>query len=337
MSKSLFDESAIGFVRAAGAAPSIHNTQPWRFTVDDDVLELHGEADRALWVADPEARALYESCGAALFNVRLAIRMTGHDPVVQLLPHPEYPFSVLAIVRAEPARPPDSTERELYHAVRRRRTIRAPFSDQAIPRPVKAGLEQAADAEQASLRMLGKRDARTVLTLAARAGQQLAASPEHQAELRRWVATGSREDGVPNANLPSSPGRSPSPVRDTDFLAAVPRQRQPAAGYEKWPQLAVLSTERDEPEDWLRAGQALQRVLLTATSTGISASFLYQPMELWRDQYPADWPWAENPQMIMRIGYYQPKPAPPRRKPEDVLNHRPAGASHGHGPLVTEG
>jgi hypothetical protein len=187
---------------------------------------------------------------------------------------------------------------------------------------LRTSLKRAADHEHSSLRMLTQRDARTVIGLAAEAGQQLAADAAHQAELMRWVATGSPEDGIPAASLPPPPRRSPPPIRDSDFLAAAaPHLRLASATYEKCPQLAVLTTAHDEPEDWLRAGQALQRVLLSATVHGVSASFLYQPIELWgqNDQDPSGWPWPENPQMIMRLGYYCPGTVPPRRKPEDVL------------------
>ena len=50
--------------------------------------------------------------------------------------------------------------------------------------------------------------------------------------------------------------------------------------FERRPQLMVLSTDCDRPLDWLRAGQALQHALLTATHNGVSASFLTQPLEL---------------------------------------------------------
>jgi hypothetical protein len=98
----------------------------------------------------------------------------------------------------------------------------------------------------------------------------------------------------------------------------VPR---PTVSYERFPQLAVLTTARDEPSDRLRAGQALQRVLLTATVHGVSASFLYQPIELrdMRGGAARPWPWPERPQMVIRFGYGA-KPTPtPRRRLDDVL------------------
>jgi hypothetical protein len=96
--------------------------------------------------------------------------------------------------------------------------------------------------------------------------------------------------------------------------------------YEEFPQLAVLTTAGDEVPDWLRAGQALQRVLLTATSRGLATSFLYQSIELHdmrRESAPA-WPWNENPQMVIRFGYGKDVAATPRRPVNDVLTRTAA-------------
>src|SRR5262252_8165460 len=93
-------------VEAAGAAPSIHNTQPWRFrVVGDDMVEVHGDPDRMLWVADPCGRALHLSCGAALFNLRLAIRAAGAKPLVWPLPDPRGEPTLLASVQLGDGRP----------------------------------------------------------------------------------------------------------------------------------------------------------------------------------------------------------------------------------------
>ncbi|HVB41694.1 MAG TPA: nitroreductase family protein [Streptosporangiaceae bacterium] len=310
-------------VEAASAAPSIHNTQPWRFTVAaDDLLEVRADPDRALWVADPRARALYLSCGAALFNVRAAIRMLGLSPLVWPLPHPRFSPMVIAAVQAEPGRPPSFAEREIYEAIWHRHTNRAPFTAEPVPESVQVALEQAASFEFASLRRLTGREAAQVLDLASQASAELAGDIGHQVELQSWIATGSRDDGIPAEALAATPSQEPAPVRSRDLAAAVPSVWRPTESYEQAPQLAVLTTARDEPTDWLRAGQALQRVLLTATVRGLSASFLYQPIEL-RDMHGAaapQWPWQENPQMVIRLGYGPPTAtSTPRRRLDDVL------------------
>ncbi len=313
-------------VESAAAAPSIHNTQPWQFAVAaDDLLEIRADPDRALWVGDPRGRALYLSCGAALLNVRTAIRMTGFNPLVWPLPQPEFAPTVIAAIQAGPGRPPTLGERELYQAIWQRHTDRGPFTAELITQSQRAALEQAASREHATLRMLTKPDAVTVLRLAAEASAELADDVDHRIELQRWIAAGNRDDGIPADALPSAPSQAPGPVRG-DLAAASPAVSRPTATYEESPQLAVLTTAGDEAPDWLRAGQALQRVLLTATSCGLSASFLYQSIELRdmrRESAPA-WPWNENPQMVIRLGYGKEIAATPRRTVDDVLTRTAA-------------
>jgi nitroreductase len=308
-------------VESAGAAPSMHNTQPWEFVVvADDLLEVRANPDRALWVGDPNARALYMSCGAALFNIRTAIRMTGFNPLVWPLPHPEFPPTVIAAVQAEPGRPPTFAEREMYEAIWHRHTNRGPFTEEPVSTSVRDALADAAKLEFATLRMLSVAEADTVLDLAKSASAELAADIRHRIELQQWIATGSRDDGIPAGALPAQPRHEPAPVRG-DMTSAVPTVTPASADYELLPQLGVLTTAGDEPSDWLRAGQALQRVLLTATAHGVSASFLYQSIEL-RDMHgdsaPA-WPWPENPQMVIRFGFGEHAAATPRRPVDDVL------------------
>jgi hypothetical protein len=69
-------------------APSVHNTQPWRFTSDGQQISLYADADHGLPVADPDGREMMISSGAALFNVRLALRTLGYVPETRVLPDP---------------------------------------------------------------------------------------------------------------------------------------------------------------------------------------------------------------------------------------------------------
>jgi nitroreductase len=305
---------------AAAAAPSIHNTQPWRFQVaGDDLIEVHSDPNRVLWVADPRGRALHLSCGAALFNLRLAIRTAGAKPLVWPLPDPAREPTLIASVQLAEGRPADSAERELYESIWQRHTSRAPFSGRRLPPAVRDALEQAACAEFAALRLLPDRDAALVARLAAAAGEELAEDFDHRVELGRWIGT-EGDDGVPPAALGAEPDGVPAPVRDLRYVS--PMTPRPSGRYERLPDLAVLSTARDEPADWLRAGQSLQRVLLTATANGAVASFLYQPMEL-HDMRQAEngwWPWPECPQIIIRFGFGPPGPQTPRRSVEDILD-----------------
>ena len=112
-------------------------------------------------------------------------------------------------------------------------------------------------------------------------------------ELAQWTGASETGYGIPVADLGPRPAKGRSPVRDFRLGEPGPGEAEAEAGeiivgsggvprarFERHPQLMMLFTDRDEPTDWLRAGQALQRALLAATSMGVSASFLTQPLEL---------------------------------------------------------
>ena len=306
-------------IEAAAAAPSIHNTQPWRFRVTDELIEVHADPDRMLWVADPRGRALHLSCGAALFNLRLAIRMLGAKPLVWPLPDAETKPTLLASVELAPGRPPTSDERAMFDTIHQRHTSRAPFAEVPIPASVRFRLEQEAAYEFAVLRMLNAGDASAVLDLAAAAEHELAADFSHQVELSQWIETGG-DDGIPGEALGYRSVSGPAPVRD--FGQASAALVRPSGRYERQPRLAVLATSRDQPGDWLRAGQALERVLLASAEVGLATSLLYQQVELHDVARRGGkwWPWPEWPQIIIRLGYGPAGKASPRRGVDDVID-----------------
>ncbi|WP_373291463.1 Acg family FMN-binding oxidoreductase [Nonomuraea cavernae] len=283
---------------AAGHAPSVLNTQPWRFdVVRHEIVELFADPDRRLRVSDPRGRSLHVSCGAALFNLRLAVRAAGQRPVVWLLPSPDEEPDLLAAVRMTDARPSSGEQRELYDLIWERRTNREPYYSRPVPSSVIAELRIAASREGANLLPLDRRGAADIMDYAAIAEEELSGDHDYQAELAAWTMPGARYDGVPAYVHGPRPTGEPAPVRDFG-------RHTTKARFEERPQLAVLTTPGDRPIDWLRAGQALQRLLLVATRYGLSASFLNQPLDL-RDMRQRRDPHHRrgHPQMIIRLGY----------------------------------
>jgi nitroreductase len=310
-------------VRAAVAAPSMHNTQPWRFRIQDagGAIELHADPARMLPLGDPDGRAAHIACGAALLNVRVAAAVSGLRLDIRLLPDPGRPL-LLAEMRLAGRHHPTRWERELHAAIWRRQTNREPFSNRPVPPGIRAELAEAACLEGATLAFLDRDEAGRVLGLAAESERDLLADPAYRAELARWAGGQRDRDGIPGSALgPRSPsGRNP--VRDFN-----PERRQAPTRYawfEEHPQLAVLSAGPGGPMAWLAAGQALQRVWLTATCRGISVCPLTQPLEtaeawLVRDPRSA----AGSPQMILRIGYGLPLPPGAPRLPVAEVVDRP--------------
>jgi hypothetical protein len=157
-----------------------------------------------------------------------------------------------------------------------------------------------------------------VLCLVRDAERAWLADPAYRDELARWAGGPRDKEGIPDTALgPRSPD-CPAPVREF-----VPGRPSPAgyAWFEEDPQLVVLSTRTGGKAGWLLAGQALQRVLLTATMRGIAASPLTQPLETgeaWLVRDPRSG--HEEPQMILRLGYGLPVTPAPRRPVTDVLD-----------------
>jgi nitroreductase len=313
LSRRLVEE----LLAAATAAPSMHNTQPWRFRVSQDAIELRADPERMLRVADPAGRAVHIACGAALFNLRLAAAIAGREPVITLLPDPGQPL-LLATVRLAGPHRAGPAERELHAAITLRHTNRGPFRSRPVPPGVLAELGDAARVEGGILHVLDHDETARVLYLVRDAERAWLADPAYRAELARWAGGPRDREGIPDSALgPRSPDH-PAPVREF-----VPGRPSPAgyAWFEEDPQLAVLSTPSGGKAGWLLAGQALQRVLLTATARGIAVSPLTQPLETheaWLVRDPRSG--HEEPQMILRLGYGLPVSPAPRRPVTDVLD-----------------
>ncbi|MEU5439898.1 Acg family FMN-binding oxidoreductase [Streptomyces griseofuscus] len=313
-------------VADAAAAPSLHNAQPWtfRYLRDIGVLRLYADLERTLPRTDPDNRGLHIGCGAALLNLRVAAAAAGLSPLVRLLPDPAYP-EFLAEVHLCGTGPPDGALAQLGPAIRRRHSSRLPFRDEEIPGEVRDGLSQAADGEGAQLLFTGAWHVQSILELVRDAEDREALAPDVCEETTRWTHTelphaAGVADGIPGEAFGPRQRGTSAPVRD--FAVGRPMPGRGWAPFEKNPNIALLGTARDEPVDWLVAGQALERVLLRATADGLVASVTSQPLE---------WPeirWAvrdpvssmAHVQMVIRLGYGPEGPASPRRPVADLLD-----------------
>jgi nitroreductase len=304
-------------LRAGAAAPSSHNSQPWRLRWHEGAVEVHGDPERVLTAADPDARELRLACGAALANVRLTVRTQGRRAHTQVLPDPHDPW-FLGRVRPGAPYPPIAGEAELAAAVGRRHTDRHPFSDRPLSAALRDQLGRAAGREGCRLIIVDGPDLRRRLReLAAEAHRRQQADPAFVAEWERWIGADRDGDGLPRSHARRAP-RPDGAWRLRDHAGAVPPEDRAADAeepFEEEPTIAVLGSYDDTRSAHVRAGQAMQQVLLTATVRGLSASFVAPPLEVasTRRRVRALLGGVLWPQVVLRLGQGRPVHPTPRR------------------------
>ncbi|MEE3922437.1 nitroreductase [Micromonospora sp. BRA006-A] len=258
-------------------APSVFNTQPWRWRVTGDALELRADADRQLAHTDPDGRLLILSRGAALHHARVSLTAVGWAVTVERLPDPADP-SLLARVRTTGPADLDVPAGRLVDAIPRRRT------DRRACGPAGAG----GGAGPAR----GRRGGRGRAPARGPAGPDADARRLHRSRRRR----GAGRPRVPGGAAPLDPPPGGQRRRGArrHRRAAVPRRvplrdygpRRAAglsagADFDRGAAYLILFGESDEPAAWLRGGEALSALLLTATAEGWPAR---------RSATPWSWP-----------------------------------------------
>ena len=266
-------------------APSCLNTQPWFFRLTGAVLELFADRSRRLPVADPDGRALVIACGAALFNLRCALRYFGLQPNVTLLPslNDGDPLSgsevPLARIEVSGESACTAADRVLFQAIRRRRTYLGAFDPAPISQNLIDAMQEQARHEGAWLGILedaeGKAD---VSRIVAEADRFHLTQRKCRVELAKWARHGARlMPPMPAGVLQLGPhGEFALPYGA--FLDSALSGHDETDLVESTPLIGVLGADGDTPLDWLRSGQALQRTVLWARAAGVWASFLNQPI-----------------------------------------------------------
>jgi hypothetical protein len=324
VSKAELLAKAVAF---AVLAPSSHNTQPWSFNLRWDGLEIVLDRSRVLPVADPAGREMIMSCGAALQNIRIALRHWGFAAKVEILPHASSP-DVLARVEVGGPRVPSRLNELLFAAIPERHTTRAPYLPAPVSPRLIAALRSAAALEGAWLQQTTDTGLRSaVADLIAEGDRRQWVDRNFRHEVAAWMRpnAGPARDGLPGHVFGMSDvvARLAPAVMRIMPLGRAQAKRDRALAVEA-PLLMTLATRGDTPRDWMAAGQALQLVLLVAAAHGIAASFLNQPLQVaaLRPRVRASLGLTGFPQVILRMGYAPSSTPTPRRELSEVLDRR---------------
>jgi nitroreductase len=306
-------------LRAAIAAPSIHNTQPWRFRIRTNGIDVFVDQTRRLGVIDPSGREVLISVGAALLNLRVAILAHGRAPLTGLIPDSDEPDHVAQVIFGPPT-PVSDTVRMLAQAIPRRHTNRRPFAEAAVPPEVLHELVDAATVEGSHLAVADPGAREAVLSLVRLAERRERGEPAYWRELQKWTAPSpDRRDGVPPEAYGPWSAMEAVPIRD--FGLIEPARRRQVEVFETEPTIAVLYSTGDSARQWVITGQALERTLLTATVRGVATTLMTQPLEIPElRELLSDSAAGLIPQAIVRFGYGPTSAPTPRRPLEEVVD-----------------
>jgi hypothetical protein len=309
-------------IATAARAPSVQNTQPWRFRVPGRSIELWADAGRKLRV-DPQGREMLISCGAALFGLRLAVRSLGFIPIVDLLPDPAQQW-LLARVQLGAAERFSRADLQMLEALPHRHTHRGPFDPGPLPTGLLAQLRREAAAEGVTLAVVNRvRGFERLADLIASARRDQDCDAGARTDMQEWTRGPgtTAHDGVPGTAFAAGTDHHRGRLRQRDFDLGrgigLLNADGPAPAA-----TAVLLTPGDSRGDWLCAGQALHRVLACAATRWVFASLHTQPLEnavtrrLLADRLTL----AGAPQMILQLGPARSTRATARRQPGELID-----------------
>ena len=308
-------------------APSAHNTQPWKFQVSGNHIDVMVDWGRHLHISDPTHRQLYVSIGCVIENALVAGYFWDYAPSVEYFPEGRHTTSPVArIIFTKNKVGEKGIAANLFSAIEARRTNRLDYNTEPLTATEKNALYTRNNEEVV---LVEDRDGIEAIAKASEiATLKTLSRTDFKNELSHWVRSSWTKE---NDGMPGYAMGIPAPLSlISHFMvrfAPIHKQEGPKT-YKQMKQtsaIAVIATKGDGPEDWMRAGQLLERVWLEATIEGIAAAPVVAAIEAGeetRAQITEVVGEGLYPQSIIRLGHAKDVNlrATPRRNIEDCLS-----------------
>jgi hypothetical protein len=310
-------------VHLACRAPSLHNSQPWRWVADGAGLHLFADRSRILSATDNSGREALISCGAALDHLRVAMAAAGRAISVDRFPNPNN-FDHLASIDFSASRVATDGHRRRADAILRRRTDRLPFEEPTNWETLETLIRSAFDGAATHLDVLSD-DVRPQLAEASQLTESLRLyDSSYHTELDWWTKPFEVPvfDGIPDSSLVSA---AESDRVDVGRSFPVTHHSERRPGTQDRSKVLVLSTDEDNHDDALRCGEVLSAVLLECTLAGLATCTLTHLTELQSSRTVVGTLTGRTamPQLLIRVGEApalgEVPPMTPRRPLRDVL------------------
>jgi hypothetical protein len=309
-------------LRYAILAPSGHNTQPWMFSIEDEMIRITPDYSRRLAVVDPDDRELFISLGCALENLVISARQTGYEVEPEYFPSTE-PDSIVVRMRMTTAMP----DNVLFDAIPQRQSTRNEYNKQSVPSDELKKLEESAKPNGLSARtFVDTKEIEQLIEFVKAGDKHQLSDKAFVDELIEWIRFNDDElfknrDGLStrctgNPSVPRWLGSlflrsSPDAQTDTDV-----KNIRSSAG------MVLFVSDRNDKSAWIETGRVYERFALTATLLNIKTAFMNQPIEVpeFRSQLQSSLNLGNAyPQLLFRFGYSQTMPRSLRRPLEQVL------------------
>ncbi|MCV7040474.1 NAD(P)H nitroreductase [Mycolicibacterium moriokaense] len=312
-------------LKLACRAPSLHNSQPWRWVVDGGTVMLYLDPDRVLHATDHTGAEALLGCGAVLDHFRVAMAAAGWVAHIERYPNPNNRMH-LASVDFTPMDYVTDGHRALADAILRRRTDRLPFGPARDWESVSVALERAVTSDAVRLDEVPD-ELRSELAQASDIAETLRVyDSAYQSELDWWTGLFESSEGIPHSSLVSA-SESDRVEIGRHFPVTPNTERRPQVGRDQ-ARILVLSTYDTDRTTVLECGEMLSAVLLEATVAGLATCTLTNITELWpgRDVVASLIGQTTTPQVIIRVGQApgleQLPPPTPRRPIDEVVEVR---------------
>jgi nitroreductase len=322
-------EAIVDALQLACRAPSLHNSQPWRWVVVDHRLDLYVDPARVIRSADATGRQALLSCGAALDHFRVAMTAAGWNTSVRRFPDSADPHH-LATIEFAAAGEVSYEQKRRADAILLRHSDRLPLAAPPDWERLTDTLTSAAGRGPAQLHVVAE-DLRSPLAEVSRLAEAMRLyDARYHAELHWWTASFAEREGIPRSALITATESERVDIGRSFPVTASPERRghldEDRAG------VLVLSTADDSRESVLRCGEALSAVLLDATMAGMSTCTVTHVTEVpeGRDVLASLIGGTAIPQALVRVGLAPAMdttpPPTPRRPVREVLEIRGGAA-----------
>lgn len=267
-------------LRYAVLAPSNRNTQPWAFRITTDGVEVFADYTRRLLTIDPDDRELLMSVGAAITNFRVAAARFGFRTSVRYDARPEEQTPVAFIAVCETCWP-ERYLSSLFGAIQKRHTNRAVFDGEPIGPRALSRLHEVLDLFPGTFKMVLPDEKGHAAELIEYAERLQMTRPALRAEIADWIHA---DDDLHTDGIPAGALGFPQFLESAgawfvrQFKAGAWRPRHDRHLAESASALLIVSAN-DDRVSLLRAGEALEQLLLTIADAGLQYSFLNHAIE----------------------------------------------------------